>query len=106
MSATANSTLLDTLTPVQARVLEALATGLSITAAAQPGGVHRSAVHLWTRDHPTFACAPLSARQHRAEKLLDELADLHQLALDTFQQIRLPGLPAWLISRSPSRERW
>lgn len=87
MSATQTSTLLDTLTPVQSVVLKALVEGLSITAAAERGGVHRSTVHLWTRHHPTFARALLAARQDRADRLIDELGDLHELAINTFRQI-------------------
>jgi hypothetical protein len=95
MSASLNSTHLDTLTPVQTEVLKALVEGLSITAAAERGGVHRSTVHLWTRDHPTFARILLAARQDRAERIVDELSDLSQLACDTFRQILSdPNLPA------------
>lgn len=83
----ANSTPFDTLTPKQSDVLQALAEGLSVTAAAARAGVHRSSVHLWTRDHPTFSRALLAARQERAEQLTDSLANLHQLACDTFRQI-------------------
>jgi transposase-like protein len=95
MSATANTTLFDTLTPVQAEVLKALVEGATVTAAAQRGGVHRSTVHLWTRDHPAFARALLVARQDRAEALLDELSNLNQLACDTFRQLLSdPNTPA------------
>jgi transposase-like protein len=95
MSATADSTLLDTLTPVQVEVLEALVEGASITAAAQKGGVHRSTVHLWTRNHPAFARTLLAARQDRADRLLDELSDLGQLACDTFRHLlNDPNTPA------------
>ncbi len=95
MSATANSALLDTLTPVQIEVLKSLAEGASVTAAAEKSGVHRSTVHLWTRDHPTFARALLAARQYRADRIIDELSDLSQLALDTFRQLLSdPNTPA------------
>ncbi len=87
MSPSLDSTLLDTLTPVQTVVLHALAAGATVTAAAREGGVHRSTVHLWTRQHPAFARALLASRQDRAETLLDELAALSQLALDTFRHI-------------------
>ena len=87
MSEPANPTPFDTLTAKQTDVLQALAEGLSVTAAAARAGVHRSTVHLWTRDHPTFSRAWLAARQERAEHLADSLADLHQLACDTFRQI-------------------
>ena len=95
MSPTLDSTLFDTLTPVQAEVLKALLEGQSVTAAAERGGVHRSTVHLWTRNHRDFARALLAARQDRAERLTDELADLSQLACDTFRQLLTdPNTPA------------
>jgi transposase-like protein len=87
MSANANATPFDTLTPIQAEVLKALVEGATVTAAAAQAGVHRSTVHLWTRDHPAFARALLAARQDRADALLDELSNLSQLACDTFRQL-------------------
>lgn len=82
-----DSTLLNTLTAVQQQVLQALVAGKSITAAAQEAGVHRTTVHLWTRQHPHFACAPLDARQEKADRLLDELTDLADLAINTFRHL-------------------
>lgn len=95
MSPTSDSTLFDTLTPVQANVIQALAAGATVTAAAREAGLHRSTVHLWTRQHPIFARALLIARQERAAILLDELASLSELALDTFRQVlSAPQAPA------------
>lgn len=87
MFTTPNSTLLDTLTPIQAEVLKALAEGLSMTSAAAHGGVHRSTVYLWTRNIPAFAQALLILRQERADRIGDELGDLSDLAINTFRQI-------------------
>ena len=84
---TLDSTLLDTLTPVQAEVLKLLVAGTTISATAKQAGVHPSTAHPWTRNHPAFSRALLAARQDRAETLLDELSDLSQLACDTFRQI-------------------
>ena len=86
-----DSTLFDTLTAVQQQVLQALVAGQSISAAAKEVGIHRSTVHLWTQKHPDFACVLLAARHHRADCLMDELADLAGLALDTFRQILSDG---------------
>jgi transposase-like protein len=95
MTNTLDSTLLDTLTPIQAEVLKSLVAGSTISAAARDAGVHRSTVHLWTRNRPTFARALLTARQDHAETLLDELSDLSDLALDTFRQLLTdPETPA------------
>ena len=82
-----DSTLFDTVTAVQQRVLQALVAGESISAAAKEAGIHRSTVHLWTQKHPGFARALLAARHHRADLLLDELGNLADLALDTFRHI-------------------
>jgi transposase-like protein len=87
MPNTLDSTFLDTLTPTQAEVLKLLLAGSTISAAAQQAGVHRSTVHLWTRNHPAFSRALFAARQDRAETLLDELSALADLARDTFRQI-------------------
>ena len=43
--------------------------------------------HLWTRTHPDFARALLALRQNRADRLVDELGDLADLAINTFRQI-------------------
>ena len=80
----ADSTLFDTLTAVQQQVLLALVAGRPISAAAKEAGIHRSTVHFWTQKHPDFARILLAARHHRANGLLDDLADL---AIDTFRQL-------------------
>ena len=87
MSSTAQSTQFDTLTPIQVQVLQSLVAGLSVTAAAKEAGVHRTTVHLWTRTLPDFARAYLTLRQNRADRLVDELGDLADLAINTFRQL-------------------
>ena len=87
MSSTAQSTQFDTLTPIQVQVLQSLVAGLSVTAAAKEAGVHRTTVHLWTRTLPDFARACLTLRQQRADRLVDELGDLADLAINTFRQL-------------------
>ena len=84
MPSTTRSTLFDTLTPIQVQVLQSLVAGFSVTAAAQEVGIHRTAVHLWTRTLPDFARAYLTLRQQRADRLVDELGDL---AINTFRQL-------------------
>ena len=81
------STQFDTLTPIQVQVLESLVEGLSITAAAKEASIHRTTVHLWTRTLPDFARAYLTLRQNRADRLVDELGDLADLAINTFRQL-------------------
>ena len=87
MTSTAQSTQFDTLTPLQVQVLESLVAGLSVTAAAKQAGVHRTTVHLWTRTLPDFARALLTLRQQRADRVMDELGDLADAAINTFRQI-------------------
>ena len=87
MPSTAQSTQFDTLTPIQIQVLQSLVAGLSISAAAREAGVHRTSVHLWTRTLPDFARALLTLRQQRADRVMDELGDLADLAINTFRQI-------------------
>jgi len=75
------------LTAVQQQVLQTLVVGNSITAAAREAGIHRTTVHLWTRQHPHFARALLATRQEKADRLLDELTDLADLAINTFRHL-------------------
>ena len=96
MPSTTQSTLFDTLTPIQVQVLQSLVAGFSVTAAAQEAGIHRTAVHLWTRTLPDFARAYLTLRQQRADRLVDELGDL---AINTFRQL-LSDESAWRSSKS------
>ena len=87
MPPTTESSLSDTLTPIQIQVLQCLVASQSVTAAANEAGLHRTTVHLWTRTHPDFARALLALRQNRADRLVDELGDLADLAINTFRQI-------------------
>ena len=87
MLSTTDSAILDTLNALQGDVLQALVAGQSISAAAKTVGIHRSTVHNWTRHKPAFARALLEARHCRAERMLDELGDLADLAINTFRQL-------------------
>ena len=87
MPSTTQSTQFDTLTPIQIQVLQSLVEGLSITAAAKEASIHRTTVHLWTRTLPDFARAYLTLRQNRADRLVDELGDLADTAINTFRHI-------------------
>ena len=87
MPSTTQSTQFDTLTPIPVQVLQSLVAGLSVTAAAKEAGIHRTTVHLWTRTLPDFARAYLTLRQQRADRLVDELGDLADLAINTFRQL-------------------
>ena len=87
MLSTTDSSISGALNAVQQDVLQALVAGQSISAAANAVGIHRSTVHNWTRQNPAFARALLEAHHHRAERMLDELGDLADLAIDTFRQL-------------------
>jgi AcrR family transcriptional regulator len=75
------------LTPVQAQVVQALAQGISITAAASAAGVHRSTVHNWLNNQKEFATAVQEAREDYVTILRDELRDLSRIALATVRQL-------------------
>lgn len=75
------------LTPIQMQVLQSLASGSSVSAAAEQAGLHRSTIYLWTRSVPGFNQILADLRQQRASRLIDELGDLADLAIDTFRHI-------------------
>jgi transposase-like protein len=81
-----DSTLFDTLPPLQAEVASALASGATISAAASQAGVHRSTLHNWLKQQ-AFKDALDQARNYYAESVRDQLAELSALALDTIRQI-------------------
>jgi uncharacterized protein YchJ len=94
MSSRHNSTLFDTLPPLQAQVACALASGATISSAASQAGVHRATIHNWLQEQ-AFKQAVDQARQHYSESLHDQLAELSALALDTIRQILTdPKTPA------------
>ena len=76
-----------TLSPVQAQVAAALASGQSISAAAVAAGVHRSTVHNWLKSDANFQAEFDKIRQERFHDLYDQMLDLDTLALDTIRQI-------------------
>jgi transposase-like protein len=75
------------LTPVQAQVVQALAQGISITAAASAVGVHRSTIHSWLNSQKEFAAAVEKAREDYVTLLRDELRDLSRVALAAVRQL-------------------
>jgi transposase-like protein len=82
-----NSTPGATLSPVQAQVAEAIASGLSLSAAARKCDVHRATVHNWLNDLPDFRAQIDTSRQFFQESLRDELKDLSSLALAKLRQL-------------------
>src|SRR6266571_8090380 len=83
-----------TLSPVQAQVIEALAQGQTVSAAAEKAGVHRTTIHNWIRNQPQFKAAVQTAQSEYAAEVNDgihELAVRAVLALhDLLQDISTP----------------
>jgi hypothetical protein len=75
------------LTPVQAQVVQALAAGRSVSAAAREAQLHRSTIHNWLKDQPSFAAAVKIARESYRLELGDDLLDLAGDALNTLRSL-------------------
>lgn len=83
------------LTLAQTQVVQALAAGRSVTAAARQAGTHRSTVHNWLKSNSAFAAAVREAREDYRHILTDGLLDLASQALQTVQEIlNSPETPA------------
>ena len=76
-----------TLSPAQARVVVALAQGLSVTAAAREAGVHRDTIYQWLRNQPEFETAVENARAEYVAILADGVRDLAARALETLKEL-------------------
>jgi transposase-like protein len=76
-----------TLSPVQARVVAALAQGASITEAARAGGIHRSTIYNWLQSEPEFRTAVQESRAEFAQYIRAELRELTTLAVSTLRQL-------------------
>ncbi len=64
------------LTPQQLDVIQALSTGLSVTAAADAIGVHRTTVHHWCRTIPDFRYTLEASKQAYIDRVRDEMNTL------------------------------
>ncbi len=82
------------LSPVQAQVIEALAQGQTVSAAAEKAGVHRTTIHHWIRNEPQFKAAVRTAQSEYAAELNDGLRELAVRAVlalhDLLQDITTP----------------
>jgi transposase-like protein len=82
------------LSPVQAQVIEALAQGQTVSAAAEKAGIHRTTIHHWIRTEPAFKLAAETARTEYADELNDGLRELAIRAVltlhDLLQDISTP----------------
>ena len=64
------------LSPVQAQVIEALAQGQTVSAAAEKAGVHRTTIHHWIRTEPQFQAAVRIAQAEYSAELNDGIREL------------------------------
>ena len=76
-----------TLTPKQAKVIEALAIGASVTAAAKRAGVDRSTVYIWMKDDEDFEAQLMLARRDCADTMRAQLRELADDAVKTVQEV-------------------
>src|SRR6266478_5231203 len=82
------------LSPVQAQVIEALAQGQTVTAAAEKAGVHRTTIHNWIRNQPQFNAAVQTAQAEYVYEVNDGIRELAAHALLTLHDLlRDPATP-------------
>ena len=67
---------MSSLTAQQLQVIEALSNGLSITAAADAAGLHRTTVHHWSRHIPEFRDTLTASKQAHIDTTRDEMNSL------------------------------
>jgi hypothetical protein len=77
----------DTLSPQQIEIIEALADGCSISAAAERTAVHRNTIHDWRRNNQAFREALEDAEFDRAFMLHGKCQDLAHLAIQVLQEL-------------------
>jgi len=75
------------LSPVQAQVIEALAQGQTVSAAAEKAGVHRTTIHHWIRTEPQFQAAVRIAQTEYSAELNDGIRELAARALLTLHDL-------------------
>jgi transposase-like protein len=75
------------LSPAQAQVVQALAQGGTVTAAAAAAGVHRATIYHWFNTLPEFQNAAQESRQEYVATLSDQLRELSSVALTTLRTI-------------------
>jgi len=87
--------MLSGLSPVQAKVVLALAQGETVTKAALGAEIHRTTIHKWINHDAAFAGALREARSEYVLTLQDEMKELATLALATLRHLlEDPSTPA------------
>jgi DNA-binding transcriptional ArsR family regulator len=76
-----------TLTPKQIEVIEALASGASVSEAATRTGVDRSTVYHWTKDDSEYEAELILARRECADTMRARLRELADDAVKTIREI-------------------
>jgi len=76
----------DHLTAQQHAVLSLLATGQSVTAAAESAGVHRGTIHRWLTSDPNFRAAYNAWKRETVELAAGRLAKLSDDAVSVVSQ--------------------
>jgi len=76
-----------TLTPKQIQVIEALASGASVTDAAKRAGVDRSTVYLWMKDDDNFEAELSLARRECADTMRARLRELGEDAVKAVREL-------------------
>ena len=83
------------LSDVQSRVLQALAKGASMTAAAAACNLHRSTLYLWIKTQPEFNAGVREARTECYRDLCERRQEMHDLAWSTLRSLLTdPNTPA------------
>jgi uncharacterized protein (UPF0147 family) len=86
---------LSAFSPVQAKVILALAQGQTITQAAKSAEIHRSTIHEWLKNDSAFRDAVAKSRQEYIQTLKDQMTELSALALNTLRALlEDPNTPA------------
>jgi transposase-like protein len=81
--------------PPKQHVALLLASGKSVTAAAEEAGLHRSTIHQWLKTDSKFAAAVESARGEYVETLRDRLRDQAAIAVQAITDLLTsPNTPA------------
>ncbi|MBS1823749.1 MAG: SEC-C domain-containing protein [Acidobacteria bacterium] len=78
---------MQSLTSKQLQVIEALSTGLSVTAAADAAGLHRTTVHHWSRNIPEFRDTLAAVKQAHIDIARDEMNSLAAPAIAILRNI-------------------
>ena len=79
--------MISTLTAVQNEIIERLASGQSVTRAAEACGIHRTTVHHWKRTNPEFANAYQDAKEDAADEHRAACHPHASLSLDTIVKL-------------------